>query len=116
MASGKKQGVCSSHHSQLHRNDQPSYCETNKRLIGRKDKETQMATTHKLALIGFGTVGQGLAEILLAKGDALTARYGVRFQIVAVSDLMKGSLYNPCLLYTSPSPRDRTRSRMPSSA
>ena len=25
-------------------------------------------------------------------------------------------LYNTCLLYTSPSPRDRTRSRMPSSA
>ena len=26
------------------------------------------------------------------------------------------SFYNTCLLYTSPSPRDRTRSRMPSSA
>ena len=26
------------------------------------------------------------------------------------------SLYKHCLLYTSPSPRDRTRSRMPSSA
>ena len=26
------------------------------------------------------------------------------------------SIPNPCLLYTSPSPRDRTRSRMPSSA
>ena len=26
------------------------------------------------------------------------------------------SEYNVCLLYTSPSPRDRTRSRMPSSA
>ena len=26
------------------------------------------------------------------------------------------TLYNGCLLYTSPSPRDRTRSRMPSSA
>ena len=25
-------------------------------------------------------------------------------------------VYAPCLLYTSPSPRDRTRSRMPSSA
>ena len=25
-------------------------------------------------------------------------------------------LFYPCLLYTSPSPRDRTRSRMPSSA
>ena len=28
----------------------------------------------------------------------------------------KPTRYNPCLLYTSPSPRDRTRSRMPSSA
>ena len=27
-----------------------------------------------------------------------------------------GTPYMPCLLYTSPSPRDRTRSRMPSSA
>ena len=27
-----------------------------------------------------------------------------------------GGLYHCCLLYTSPSPRDRTRSRMPSSA
>ena len=26
------------------------------------------------------------------------------------------TLYENCLLYTSPSPRDRTRSRMPSSA
>ena len=32
-----------------------------------------------------------------------------------VSELPEGA-YNPCLLYTSPSPRDRTRSRMPSSA
>ena len=29
---------------------------------------------------------------------------------------MLNKLPNPCLLYTSPSPRDRTRSRMPSSA
>ena len=28
----------------------------------------------------------------------------------------KGEYRNSCLLYTSPSPRDRTRSRMPSSA
>ncbi len=53
-----------------------------------------MTTPHRLALIGFGTVGQGLAEILLAKGDELAARYGVQFQVVAVSDLLKGSLYN----------------------
>ena len=30
--------------------------------------------------------------------------------------LRKKILQNICLLYTSPSPRDRTRSRMPSSA
>ena len=34
--------------------------------------------------------------------------------ISAVS--VSGGKYKPCLLYTSPSPRDRTRSRMPSSA
>ena len=28
----------------------------------------------------------------------------------------KNKIYNDCLLYTSPSPRDRTRCRMPSSA
>ena len=30
--------------------------------------------------------------------------------------IFAGDLVNSCLLYTSPSPRDRTRSRMPSSA
>ena len=33
-----------------------------------------------------------------------------------VSDELDGLVVNLCLLYTSPSPRDRTRSRMPSSA
>ena len=32
------------------------------------------------------------------------------------SDFTGVLMYNNCLLYTSPSPRDRTRSRMPSSA
>jgi len=31
-------------------------------------------------------------------------------------DVEIGAGYHVCLLYTSPSPRDRTRSRMPSSA
>ena len=33
-----------------------------------------------------------------------------------VADLRHGHILHACLLYTSPSPRDRTRSRMPSSA
>ena len=38
-----------------------------------------------------------------------------RAEYVGTSDRSNGN-YAPCLLYTSPSPRDRTRSRMPSSA
>jgi len=33
-----------------------------------------------------------------------------------ISEFFTSAKYKPCLLYTSPSPRDRTRSRMPSSA
>ena len=35
---------------------------------------------------------------------------------VALGASAMGGLFYICLLYTSPSPRDRTRSRMPSSA
>ena len=37
-----------------------------------------------------------------------------KMSVMAKEDPSTGG--NPCLLYTSPSPRDRTRSRMPSSA
>ena len=33
-----------------------------------------------------------------------------------VAEIIGANILNICLLYTSPSPRDRTRSRMPSSA
>lgn len=51
--------------------------------------------TYRLSMIGFGNVGQGLAQILRDRGEALAGRYGARFQIVAISDLMKGSIYDP---------------------
>lgn len=50
---------------------------------------------YRLAMIGFGNVGQGLAQILREGGPDLARRYGAEFQIVAISDLLKGSLYNP---------------------
>lgn len=50
---------------------------------------------HKLALIGFGTVGQGLAEILRDKAQELRAQYAFEAQIVAISDNVKGALYHP---------------------
>ena len=51
--------------------------------------------TYRLALIGFGNVGQGLAQILRDRGAVLEEQFGLRLQIVAVSDLLKGSLYDP---------------------
>jgi len=49
----------------------------------------------KIALIGFGVVGQGLLEILHDKGADLKAQYGFEAQIVAVATRSKGTLYNP---------------------
>ena len=58
----------------------------------------------------------------------ITEKFGVIANQTKLSELIfRGShkakegkevdnMYIPCLLYTSPSPRDRTRSRMPSSA
>ena len=42
--------------------------------------------------------------------------FSEHFTQVDLSNLTYRSLLTNCLLYTSPSPRDRTRSRMPSSA
>ena len=50
---------------------------------------------YRLALIGFGNVGQGMAQILRDKGDFLAEHFDVRFEIVAISDLQKGSVYAP---------------------
>lgn len=50
---------------------------------------------HKLALIGFGVVGQGLAEIIRDKNDTLLKDLGLDTKIVAISDAMKGSIYHP---------------------
>ena len=50
---------------------------------------------------------------------AIVAKAGAPWFIVVITPLIAGflcGLFNGCLLYTSPSPRDRTRSRMPSSA
>jgi homoserine dehydrogenase len=51
--------------------------------------------TVRLALIGFGNVGQGLVQILYNKGDTYAENFGLRFIIVAITDLVYGSAYNP---------------------
>ncbi|NIB38432.1 homoserine dehydrogenase [Pseudomaricurvus alkylphenolicus] len=54
-----------------------------------------MAAIYKLAIIGFGNVGQGLAQILAEKQRFLKQRFDADIRIVAVCDLLKGSLANP---------------------
>eukprot|EP00657_Telonema_sp_P-1_P005040 TRINITY_DN22151_c0_g1_i1.p2 TRINITY_DN22151_c0_g1~~TRINITY_DN22151_c0_g1_i1.p2 ORF type:complete len:107 (+),score=50.34 TRINITY_DN22151_c0_g1_i1:80-400(+) len=55
----------------------------------------------------------GNMEVTLSDDDDLEGLMPVKGGINLDSD---DDLPMPCLLYTSPSPRDRTRSRMPSSA
>lgn len=49
----------------------------------------------KIGLIGFGTVGRGISEILLDKKKYLKEKYGFEFDIVAVADFAYGNVYNP---------------------
>ncbi len=57
----------------------------------------------------------------LIEKDKVAAVFGCwtsvsRKSVLPVFKELDNILFYPCLLYTSPSPRDRTRSRMPSSA
>jgi len=49
----------------------------------------------RLLFIGFGTVGQGLAELLVRKKEHLSQEYGLDFQVVGIADKIKGSVIDP---------------------
>ena len=59
----------------------------------------------KLHFVIGGGAGGGWDGTARGTGEALTK-----------AGFLKSASFENCLLYTSPSPRDRTRSRMPSSA
>lgn len=48
-----------------------------------------------IALLGFGTVGKGLYEILKDKETFLKEKYGFDYKFVAISDFAYGNVYNP---------------------
>jgi homoserine dehydrogenase len=72
--------------------------------------------TVRLALIGFGNVGQGFAQVIQQQGEWLAAQFGLRIIIVAVSTRSWGSLYYPhglplgALLNAAQQPLDLTHS------
>jgi len=49
----------------------------------------------KIALIGLGSVGQGLLHILKDKAAYLEETYNFKPEIVAVGTASKGTLYHP---------------------
>jgi homoserine dehydrogenase len=49
----------------------------------------------RLLFIGFGTVGQGLSQLLLDKRNELISRFGLDWKVVGISDMLKGSAYDP---------------------
>ena len=61
-----------------------------------------------------GDAAEAFSATTASVGTNTTQVASTAFVTAAIT-AVKAALY-PCLLYTSPSPRDRTRSRMPSSA
>ena len=49
----------------------------------------------RLLFVGFGTVAQGLSELLIDKKDELRDRYGVDWKVTGITDMLKGSAQNP---------------------
>jgi homoserine dehydrogenase len=49
----------------------------------------------RLLFIGFGTVAQGLSELLLEKRDWLIGDCGLDWRVTGIADPVKGSAYDP---------------------
>ena len=68
-----------------------------------------------------GNINKSKIYTKVIRGGKLKPYQGVSkkgggLSLKGITEKDKKDLANACLLYTSPSPRDRTRSRMPSSA
>ncbi len=50
---------------------------------------------YRLALIGFGTVGQGFVEILRDRSAEITEEFGASYRITGVCDARLGSIHDP---------------------
>ena len=49
---------------------------------------------YRLAIIGFGNVGQGLTQIIRDRGNELKEQFGISIILVAICDLFKGSVFD----------------------
>ncbi len=49
----------------------------------------------RLLFVGFGTVAQGLSELLIEKKEELAAKHGLDWKVTGIVDMLKGSAHNP---------------------
>mgnify|MGYP003327906979 CR=1 FL=1 len=75
-----------------------------------------LAITVMLSSMVFIMMQSALTSVEISEPEMTVSVKGLDngFHVVRITSLDQA--LDPCLLYTSPSPRDRTRSRMPSSA
>ena len=90
-------------------------------LSGRENLELYWQATgrppgdaHLDEALEIAGLGDALARAVRTYSQGMRQRLAIAQAMLGLPDLL--ILDEPCLLYTSPSPRDRTRSRMPSSA
>jgi len=92
------------------------HLDDSKRLSPQRREEFFDAIYEQAVSIGLGIVDPvEIDRINILQASLLSMRMAVDNLRPAPDCLLVDGIF-PCLLYTSPSPRDRTRSRMPSSA
>ena len=81
-------------------------------LLARMDRACSIAARrHSRRIVVTASVNQVVFSKSVPVGSVVTVEAKVSREFKSSMEI-----YVDCLLYTSPSPRDRTRSRMPSSA
>ena len=89
-------------------------------VLRSASKEVVIAADQPFCVIGerINPTGRPVFQKALREGDLSIIEKDVAAQVAGGANVLDINMGVPltCLLYTSPSPRDRTRSRMPSSA
>ncbi|MDR3076913.1 MAG: homoserine dehydrogenase, partial [Synergistaceae bacterium] len=49
----------------------------------------------KIGLVGCGTVGRGLLELLDKRAGYIAEKYGVSFKLIFATDVMRGTAFSP---------------------
>ena len=102
------------------------------KMFYEKDTDVNLIKDKKIAIFGYGSQGHahalnlkdsGVKDIVVAlrEGSSSAAKAESKgLKVMNLSDAAEWAdvvmILTPCLLYTSPSPRDAHESRMPSSA